>query len=87
MNDKSSAYRELERLQGEINGLRTVCEALVQSLLVDPLLGHCEQRAAFLAHLRSILKRYDPPSSLSDINPRNTATINILQEFSGKVSD
>ena len=70
-----------------VNGLRLVCEGLVQSLFADSPLGHSEQKAAFLAHLRSILERFDPPSSLSDINTRNTAMIKVLQEFSDKVGD
>ena len=87
MNAKPSPDQELERLQGEINGLRIVCEALVQSLLSGPSLGHSEQKVAFLSHLRSILDRYDPPSSLSSINPRSTAMIKVLQDFSGKISN
>ena len=87
MNDNETLEGKLERLQGEINGLRVVCEALTQSLLSGPPLGHSEQKVAFLNHLRSILDRYDPPSSLSSITPRSTAMIKVLQDFSGKVAN
>ena len=87
MKDNENSNEKLERLQGEINGLRIVCEALTQSLLSGPPLGHSEQKVAFLSHLRSILDRYDPPSSLSSINPQSTAMIKVLQDFSGKISN
>ena len=87
MNDNETLDEKLERLQGEINGLRAVSEALVQSLLSGPALGHSEQKVAFLSHLRRILDRFNPPSSLSSFNPRSAAMLKILQEFSGKVSD
>ena len=82
-----SDEQNIERLQGEINGLRVVCEALVQSLLSGSPLGHSEQKATFLSHLRRILGRFDPPNSLDDINPSSTATIKVLQEFVSKVAD
>ena len=82
-----SDEQNIERLQGEINGLRAVCEALVQSLLSGSSLGYSEQKAAFLSHVRSILGRFDTPNSLDDINPSSTATIKVLQEFLSKVAD
>ena len=54
----------LDQLQGEINGLRVVCEALVQSLLSGSFLGHSEQKAAFVTHVRSILGHFGPDQLL-----------------------
>ena len=82
-----SDEKKFERLQGEINGLRVVCEALVQSLFSGSPLGHSEQKAAFVSHVRSILDRFDSPNSLDDINPSSTATIKVLKEFLSKVAD